>query len=816
MSSEAKQTGTKRRVTRRWSIAALIAIVLGIGAGISVAAAIHVPEVEQVADLNPGVITRLYDRDGTPFESYARERRVMLREGEVPEVLQNALVAAEDANFFQHGGIDARGVMRAAVVNVTRGGRTQGGSTLTMQLARQIFLSPEKLWRRKVEEAFLAVEIEKRYSKQQILTMYCNLVNLGHGNYGMKAATRYFFDKEVADLEIQEAAMLVGIVQRPSDYSPYRKPDAVRARRDYVLGRMRDEEFISQNEYEEAIAKDLGVVQRRRETRNAPYFAEEVRKYLETQYGSESLLEEGLQVATTLDPRMQQTAEQALADGLVALDRRRGWRAPLLRLDGVDLETVELDSWGQVDIEAGEWFEGLVTEAGRTSAKVRVGDSVYELTPAGMEWTRRKEPRTLLGAGDVAWFRLRPEEEDSEELILELMQEPEVEAAVVVLESATGAIRASVGGWDFGRSQFNRVTQAHRQVGSTFKPMVYGAALEMGFTPADTVFDAPVVFAGTDATVLDYSPRNFYRKYYGIMTLRRALEDSRNVSAVKLFDLVGADRVVDFAHRAGIRSPLPPYPSLALGSADLTPMELASSYATIANGGIHLEPYSIERITRADGSLVEQHHPRASRVIEPEISHVLTRMLEGVVDRGTGKGVRDLEVDLAGKTGTTDGFTDAWFAGFTPTFTVVVWVGHDIQQSIGRNMTGAEAALPIWRKVVEGGLEDGWIPKGQEFASHPGVVTVPIEFYSGLLSGPGARTVIGETFVAGTQPVLRFDEAWSRIPQLPWYQQRPFYYPKRGERMPEDVEDWEVVREAWERDNKPKEDEEEGEVVEAP
>lgn len=816
MSSEAKQTGTKRRVTRRWSIAALIAIVLGIGAGISVAAAIHVPEVEQVADLNPGVITRLYDRDGTPFESYARERRVMLREGEVPEVLQNALVAAEDANFFQHGGIDARGVMRAAVVNVTRGGRTQGGSTLTMQLARQIFLSPEKLWRRKVEEAFLAVEIEKRYSKQQILTMYCNLVNLGHGNYGMKAATRYFFDKEVADLEIQEAAMLVGIVQRPSDYSPYRKPDAVRARRDYVLGRMRDEEFISQNEYEEAIAKDLGVVQRRRETRNAPYFAEEVRKYLETQYGSESLLEEGLQVATTLDPRMQQTAEQALADGLVALDRRRGWRAPLLRLDGVDLETVELDSWGQVDIEAGEWFEGLVTEAGRTSAKVRVGDSVYELTPAGMEWTRRKEPRTLLGAGDVAWFRLRPEEEDSEELILELMQEPEVEAAVVVLESATGAIRASVGGWDFGRSQFNRVTQAHRQVGSTFKPMVYGAALEMGFTPADTVFDAPVVFAGTDATVLDYSPRNFYRKYYGIMTLRRALEDSRNVSAVKLFDLVGADRVVDFAHRAGIRSPLPPYPSLALGSADLTPMELASSYATIANGGIHLEPYSIERITRADGSLVEQHHPRASRVIEPEISHVLTRMLEGVVDRGTGKGVRDLEVDLAGKTGTTDGFTDAWFAGFTPTFTVVVWVGHDIQQSIGRNMTGAEAALPIWRKVVEGGLEGGWIPKGQEFASHPGVVTVPIEFYSGLLSGPGARTVIGETFVAGTQPVLRFDEAWSRIPQLPWYQQRPFYYPKRGERMPEDVEDWEVVREAWERDNKPKEDEEEGEVVEAP
>ncbi len=786
---------------RRWLIAATVAVIGGTGLGIAVASAIHMPRVESVVDFSPGIITRIHDRHDEVFESYARERRMLIT-GDVPTLIQNALLAAEDANFFEHGGIDARGAARAAFINLTRQGRTHGGSTITMQLARHIFLTRDKLWRRKIEESFLAVEIEKRFSKQQILTMYCNLVNVGEGNYGLLAASRSFFEKDLEDLTLPEAAMIIGILQRPSSFSPYRKPEAVRNRRDYVLRRMLAEGFVTQDEFDDAIAQSLGVVARRSIDKEAPYFAEEIRKYLESQYGSSALLEEGLQAYTTLDPRIQRAAEAALKEGLVALDHRKGWRGPLRNLGEEDLDQIELDSWSDLDLGASDWFEGLVLHAGRNTAEIKVGPQTLELTPDGFEWTHRKEPRTLLSRGDVAWFRLgRPDDaEESAESLLFLEQIPELEGAVVVLESSTGAIRALVGGWDFGRSQFNRAVQAHRQVGSTFKPMVYGAALEMGFTPADTIFDAPVVFPGTDAAVLDYSPRNFYRRYYGILTLRRALEDSRNVSAVKLLDLVGADRVVDFGHRAGINSRLPPYPSLALGTADLTPLELASAYATTANGGIHMKPYMIERVTRPDGRVLEQHHPQASKAMEPEIAHVLTRMLEGVIDRGTGKSARFLDVDLAGKTGTTDGFTDAWFAGFTPQLTVVTWVGHDVPKSIGINMTGAAAALPIWKGVIERGLEQGWIPVGDEFATPPGVVRVPIEFYSGLLPGPGASNIIVETFISGTQPVLRFEEEWKRIPQLPWYQQRSFYLAKSGERMPEQVEDWEIVKEVWEND----------------
>jgi penicillin-binding protein 1A len=774
---------------------------LGTGLGVAVAAAIHMPRVEALADRTPSIITRLYDRHGEVFESYAKERR-MLIEGEVPALLQDALLAAEDANFFQHGGVDATGAVRAAILNATRGGRTWGGSTLTMQLARQLYLSPAKTWRRKIEESFLAVEIEKRFSKQQILTMYSNLVNVGHGNYGMRSAARYYFDKEIDELNAPETAMLVGIVQRPSSYSPYRKPDVVRARRDYVLRRMHEEGTLSATELEEALAQPLGVVQRRQQDREAPYFAEEIRKYLESQYGTSALLEEGLQTHTTLDPAIQGAAEAALRDGLVALDQRKGWRGPVRQLPEEEIESAELPGWIELDVEDGKWFEGLVLDSDRQTATVKVGEETFDLDASGIEWTYRKEPRSLLKRGDVAWFRwgVRGSDEDEVPRLL-LEQEPEIDGAVVVLESSTGAVRALVGGWDFGRSQFNRATQAHRQVGSTFKPVVFGAALEVGFTPADTIFDAPVVFPGTDAEILDYSPRNYYREYYGILTLRRALEDSRNVSSVKLFDLVGAARVVDFARRAGIESPLPPYPSLALGSADLTPLELASAYATIANSGVHMEPYLIERVTRPDGRVLEQHTPHASKATEPEIARVLTGMLEGVIDRGTGKAARFLDVDLAGKTGTTDRFTDAWFAGFTPSLTIVAWVGYDVQQPLGPRMTGAVAALPIWQAVVERGLNEGWIPVGDEFPNAPGVVRVPVEYYSGRLPGPGATHTITETFVTGTQPALRFEPEWKEIPRLPWYQQRPFYIPKAGERMPEDVEDWEIVKAAWESDD---------------
>jgi len=777
-----------------------VAAVLGILLGVGVASMINMPRVEALSDFTPGQITQLFDRHGMVFATYAREKRVLLREGEVPELLQRAILAAEDRNFFQHGGIDAEGVLRAAMKNLRPSRTTRiGGSTITMQLARQLYLTPKKTWRRKIEEALLSVELEKNFSKQQILTLYCNLIFLGHGNYGFEAAAQSYFNKTVADLTLPEAAMLAGIPQRPSAYSAYRRPDLVLERRDYVLRRMQEEGFITQEEYRIATHEPLLVVPQRQDDLLAPYLAEEVRRYLESTYGSQGLLERGLQVRTTLDPDIQQASESALRQGLLSIDHRKGWRGAPYRIEDEDLESVDLPSWSNLEPQPGDWVEGLVVAVDRKTARVRVADREFEVVAADMEWTGKNSPSEILHAGDVAWFQSQANEEGGEVDRLLLEQEPKLEGAVVVLESATGAIRAMVGGWDFSRSSFNRATQARRQVGSAFKAFVYGAALETGLTPADTILDAPAVFPGADLQ-LTYSPRNNSRRYYGITTLRRGLEHSMNVTSAKLGDLVGMDRVVDFARRCGITSPLAPYPSLPLGAAEIIPLELTAAYAAIANQGVFVEPFLIERITGPNGSLVEEHQPQAHKAMEPEIAYVLGQMLEGVVDRGTAVSTRDLDVDLAGKTGTTDRYADAWFVGFSPRWSILSWVGHDQNEPIGRRMTGAAAALPIWRSVVEAGLEEGWVATGGRFSRPPAVVQLPVEYYTGLLPGQGAAVVIQESFIAGTEPTRLYDPEWQRIMRLPWYQQRPFYLAKAGERMPDNVEDWTLIQEIWAED----------------
>jgi penicillin-binding protein 1A len=357
-----------------------------------------------------------------------------------------------------------------------------------------------------------------------------------------------------------------------------------------------------------------------------------------------------------------------------------------------------------------------------------------------------------------------------------------MEAAAVVVENQSGAVRALVGGWDFDRNKFNRITQAHRQVGSSFKPFVYGAALEAGWTPADTLLDAPTSFIGADGK-LSYRPENYYHKHYGIVTLRRALEQSINVPAVKLFELVGGKRVVDFAHRAGLQTPLPTWPSIALGAADLVPLEVASAYATIANRGTHIEPYLIEKVTSADGQVLLQHFPATYIATTPAVAYVLTHMMEGVVDHGTAYDIHDLPIDIAGKTGTTNDFSDAWFVGFTPRYTILTWVGYDVKRSLGSGMSGAVAALPMWRSIAEDGLNTGWLKKGDAFQVPPGVIQRDVEYYSGLLSDQGGR-VIKEAFVAGTEPNRQYSSQWSTITSLPWYQQKAFYIPKEGENMP--------------------------------
>lgn len=782
----------------RWYLASLALLPLAAIAGGAVASFISMPEVDELDSFQPGLITTLVDRDGVRYESYARERRVLLRESELPELLKQAIVAVEDAHFYRHGGVDLLGVLGAAIDNAKAGRIVRGAGTLTMQLARELFLTRERDFRRKVGEALLAVEIEKRYSKEQILTLYANLVNVGHGHYGMESGARYYFNKSVADLTVGEAATLAGIPQRPADYSPYRNPDLVTKRRNKVLRRMFEEGFIDKATYDGAVAEPLLVVQRAasKDRTSEAYFAEDVRRHLERTYGADALYDEGLVVETTLDQRIQASADEALRDGLVLLDRRRGWRGPTQKLpESVNPDTTRLPSWTDEPLRVGPWYEGVVVAVTSKSATVRIGAESRELTPAGVAWTRK--PLTQLARGDVAWFRLIPDEKDDQaEPVLTLAQEPEVEGAVIVLESATGAIRAMVGGFDFERSKFNRATQAARQVGSAYKPFVYAAAFENGYTAADTLFDAPVAFPGADARA-SYSPRNYSRRYYGIITLRRSLEQSVNVAAVKLQDLVGVDAVIDVSRRCGITSELPAFPSLALGSADLIPMEVATAYASIANLGVRVEPWLIEKVTTADGRVLERHSPRATRALDPPVAYVLTKVLQGVTQRGTAATLRRLDLDLAGKTGTTNEYSDAWFVGFTPRYTILTWVGHDRTRSLGRGMTGATAALPIWTAIVEKGLEAGWLATGERFIKPAGVTEATIEADTGLLPGEGASQLLLETFVAGTEPSQISNEQWAHIVNLPWFQQRAFYLPKERERMPEHIEDWGPIREAW-------------------
>ncbi|MCP3963526.1 MAG: PBP1A family penicillin-binding protein [bacterium] len=803
----------------------LLTAVVATATGIGVAASIDRPQVETIDDFVPKLVTRIYDRSALElieehktrgatvdpgalqehmYRKYSRENRVLLEEGELPELLQNAILATEDANFFNHGGIDLKSIARAVVKNIVEGRRSEGASTITMQLARDVFqLSRDKKFKRKFEEALLAVELEKKFSKQQILTMYANMVNLGHGNYGMEAAARNYFNKPVADLTLAEAATLAGIPQRPSDYLVYRRPELVVKRRNIVLGRMAAVGFITAEEMEAARQEPLLVVERHNDQMLGPYFAEEVRRFLINTYGETELYDRGLQVYTTMDADIQRAAETAVRVKLADLDHEKGWRGPKDHLEDEELEKLRLPSWSDAEPLPGEWFEGIVLSADRKKAEVKIGEKTHELTRAGIGWTRKTRPSDLLKRGDVAWFRLEApaeaeaEEEQAAEPVLKLEQEPQMEAAVLVLESATGAVRAMVGGWNFERNEFNRATQARRQVGSAFKPFVFGAALENGFTASDTLFDGPVVFPGGPYQP-DYSPRNFYRRYEGIITLRRALEASINVTSVKLLDLVGVEQVVDFGQRCGIQSELPPYPSLALGTAELTPLELAAAYATFVNHGVYVAPYTIERVTSRNDRLMQEHAPQAHKAMDPAIAYVMTHILRGVALRGTGA-ARLAKIDMvtAGKTGTTDSFTDAWFAGFTPRYTILSWVGYDKKRFLGRGMTGAHAALPIWASVIRGGLEDGWLTSDEVFSAPPGISEVEIDHASGLLAGPGSERVIQEAFVEGTEPERAFDAETARVMALPWYLQEPFYLPKEGERMPREISDWSAVKEVW-------------------
>jgi penicillin-binding protein 1A len=785
--TRASGPGTGGRRWRRFALAAALAVALGVASGVAVATAVHVPSVEAYAGFTPRLITRLLDRGGEVFATYSRERRLLVEEGKLPRLLERAVLAAEDAEFYRHGGVDLAGVARTVLVNLRRGRASQGASTITMQLARTLMGRREKTWDRKLAETLLAIELEKRLSKQQILTLYCNLAFLGHGNYGMEVAARDYFGHGVEELTLVEAATLAGILQRPSDYSPHRNPDKVVARRNYVLRRMTEEGWLGRDEYLEASAAPLVLAPRAARREPALYFAEEVRQELEHEFGSERLYGEGLLVTTTLDAGIQRTAEDALREGLLRLDQRRGWRGPLARGQRLDLAGDEIERLVGRNPDPESWTPGLVLGSSARAARVRTPGGELELGPEGVAWVGRGAVSAAVRAGDLVWLRAAPPPAGKEgPAVWTLAQEPLVEGAAIVLESATGAVRALVGGWDFQRNKFDRATQAKRQVGSAFKPFVYGAAFENGFAPADRLFDAPAVFLGADG-LPSYSPRNYYRRYYGAITLRRALELSVNVTSVKLLDLVGVERVVDFGRRCGITSALPPYPSLALGSADLVPLEVAAAYAAIANQGIWVRPHFVTEVRRRNGAVLARRTTEAAKAMEPALAAVLTHVLEGVVDRGTAGSIAALPTAIAGKTGTTNDYTDAWFVGYTPRYTILTWVGYDQKKTLGKKMTGAEAALPIWKRIAEAGLRDGWIAKDESFPLPAGVERRAIEPATGLAFAPGAPRRFDELFLIGSPPLRAWEPRFASVAALPWPQQLAFYTPREAEKMPSDL-----------------------------
>ena len=685
----------------------LVLCSIGIGAatGVLFVYSSDLPEIHALEDYRPDVVTELYADEGQSIGTFALQRRILLTYGQIPKVLRDAIFTTEDQHFEEHWGVDFPRVLEAAWHDVRHHGMKEGASTLTMQLAGGLFLNrADRSLHRKLQETILAIEIERHYTKEQIFTMYCNQIYLGAGNYGFEAASEYYFGKRVAQLTLPEAATLAAIIRGPI-YSPIAHPERALARRNLVLSLMAHERKVTQPQAAAAAKEPLGLHVSSARNDFAPYFVEEIRQYLEHTYGTAAVHEQGLRVYTTLNVAMQKAAEQAVRDGLHAYDRRHGWRGNLPNIlsqnSGAQnvpgkLDAYQNEEWRSTPAK-GDYFPGLVTAVEPTFATVRVGTYHAMLTPTDFAWTGKKSPSQLLKVGDVVVVSIK--EVAGSTLHVQLEQQPMAQAALLAIDNPTGEVKAMVGGYDFDQSKFNRATQAVRQTGSSFKVYVYATALEQGASPFDTIVDEPVTFRSGGQ---NYSPKNYDMKFEGRITLRRALADSRNVPAVRLIEHVGVQNTIDMARRFGITSPLPPYLPLALGSADLSLLEHTSAFTVFPDDGIHIEPHYIRRVTSYDGAVLEEPRANVKDVVQPDVARTMTAMLEEVVQFGTGVRAKELGRISAGKTGTTNDFTDAWYIGFTPHITAGVWVGNDDKRvSLGKKETGARAALPIWLEFMQ-------------------------------------------------------------------------------------------------------------------
>ncbi len=729
---------------------------LGILSGVMFAYAGDLPLISGLDDYAPSAITRVYASNGETLGEFAIERRLVIPYEDISPHLRNAIISAEDKDFNNHFGLSVPALLIRLGSDIVRRRIVAGASTLTMQLARDLFAEEigfvrgDKSPERKIKEILVAIQIEKRYTKREILTFYCNQTHFGHGTNGVEAAARLYFGKRAKDVTLEEAAMIAGIIQSPARQSPYVNRGAAKFKRDYTLQEMAENGYITQEQADEAKKKPIVTRGQPQPVRSvAPFFTEEVRKYLEQKYGAKALYEGGLSIQTGVDIRLQRAANQAVDRGLRQVDKRRGYRRdkPNIVAQGRTIESYRHDRWTQA-IAEDDIVPALVTAVSPASARIRIGDQAIDLRGDAIAWTRRAPP-AVFKVGDLIEVRVTKMVSSRIDAV-SLEQSPLVEGALVAIDNRTGQIRAMVGGFSFDRSKFNRATQARRQVGSLFKPFVYTAAIDRGYTPTSVIIDEPVTYnAGPGQP--PYSPKNYDGKYEGGVTLRRALEHSRNVPAVKMMDSLGPQQVIAYAKRLGLESKLDPYLSLALGAADLTLVDMTSAYSVYPNGGVRMRPYSIEKISDREGNLLEEGRPEPQDAIRADTAFVMTNLLRGVVQRGTAASAAKLGWPLGGKTGTTDDYGDAWFIGFDPDITVGVWVGHDERKPIGHNETGAAAALPIWIEFMQAYIATRDPKNPPEFVAPGNIVFMPVNAASGEVAGEGT-TGIDEAFIAGTQP----------------------------------------------------------------
>ncbi|MBI5884042.1 MAG: transglycosylase domain-containing protein [Elusimicrobia bacterium] len=686
---------------RRFYLLALLALVCVIAAGGALRTLLAgLPSTHSLDEYTPSLTTRIFDSTDELVAELSIEKRALLPLAKIPVDLQNAVLAIEDDRFFKHWGVSPRGILRSAAANFLAGRIAQGGSTITQQLSKQIFLTRERTIARKIREILLAVQIEREFSKQEILQLYLNQVYFGEGAYGVQSAARNYFGKEVSELKLAECALLAGVIRAPRGYSPFSHQDRARRRRATVLERMQSEGFINEKEKKEALATDVPLVKPLDTTIQAPYFVEHVRSRLERKYGTSSVWRGGMKVYTTLDLKMQRIAEEVMEKGLTEFDEKA----------------------------AKDWEAKLKEDAAEAEEGVEVSTTL-----------------------------------------------PKIQGAFVVMDVKTGAIRAMIGGRD---SKFNRAVQAYRQPGSTFKPFVWAAALNAGMTGASLIEDNPLAFyfdgrdwrlleGATDQYSIDLAtapfaespdfkiwvPNDFDGKFMGVITLRKALALSRNIASINLINQIGPPLVVDIAHRAGIRSELEPVPALGLGSSVVSPLEMTSAFSTFANGGIYVQPYTVDRVEDSQGKELERYVPTEREAMSPQVAFLMTNLLKAVVAGGTGRYARFLQAKhpMAGKTGTSNDNRDLWFIGYTPDLVAGAWMGYDDFGSLGKkDWTGGSTVVPWWTAIMEQVLKDS--PK-RDFPIPPGISdkqTICAD--TGLLALPSCPRKVQDYFIEGTQP----------------------------------------------------------------